>query len=194
MTERDAVDREIAGRLDSAAIHPGGDQLRRLTEATSQGRRIRRRRRRLAGAAAALAVVAVPAAIVVTVRAVDDGQPATVTPADPTRLLGTFTTRVPATPTADPSLVGSWTLTLHGDGTIGVKPPSRYHGVVTGSDFKATGDTVRLNLFVQDVCSSAPVGQYRWTRDVAGLHFSVITDGCAGRRLVLTSTAWRPGI
>src|SRR5436309_7592100 len=106
MTERDAVDREIAGRLDSTAIHPGGDDLRRLTEATSRGRRIRRRRRRLAGTAVAFALVAVPAAIVVTVRTVDDGRPATVKPADPTRLLGTFTTRVPATATTDPSVVG----------------------------------------------------------------------------------------
>jgi hypothetical protein len=117
-----------------------------------------------------------------------------VTPADPTRLLGTFTTEVTPTGTANTSLAGSWTFTLHGDGTLGVKPPSRYHGVVTGSDFKATGDTVRLNLFVQDVCSSAPVGRYRWTRDDAGLHFTVLADGCATRRLVLASAVWRPGI
>lgn len=196
MTERDAFDREIAGRLESAAMHPGGDTdaLLRLSAATARGRRIRRRHRRLAGAAVVLAVVAVPAVTVVTLRAVNGDRPAAVAPADPTRLLGTFTTEVTPTRTADRSLAGSWTLTLHGDGTIGVKPPSRYHGVVSGSDFQAAGDTIRLNLFVQDLCSAAPVGRYRWIRDELGLHFTVLTDGCAARRLVLTSAVWRPGI
>ena len=194
MTERDPFDREIARRLDSAAAHPEVDALHRLSDATSRGRRIRRRRRRVAGAAVVLAAVVVPAVTVVTLHAVNHGTPATVTSADPTRLLGTFTTEVRATHNADTSLAGSWTFTLHGDGTIGVKPPASYRGVVSGSDFTATGDTVRLNLFVQDVCSAAPVGQYRWTRDVTGLHFTVVTDGCAARRLVLTSAVWRPGI
>jgi hypothetical protein len=194
MTERDAFDREIASRLDSASTHPDGDALLRLSEATSRGRRIRRWRRRVAGAAAVLAVVAVPAVTVVTLRAVSHDRPVTVAPADPTRLLGTFTTGVTSGRTGDTSVDGRWTLTLHGDGTIGVTAPSRYHGVVSGSDFKAAGDTVSLNLFVQDLCSSAPVGRYRWTRDDAGLHFRVLTDGCAARRLVLTSAVWRPGI
>jgi hypothetical protein len=194
MTERDAVDREIAARLESAARHPEGNSARRLFEATSQGRRIRHRRRRIAAAAVALGVIAVPAVTVVTLRAVSDRRTTAVTPADPTRLLGTFTTNVPPTSTAAGSLAGSWTLTLHGDGTIGVKPPPGYHGVVSGNDFRPTDDTVRLNLFVQDVCSSAPVGQYLWARDNAGLHFTVLNDSCVARRDVLTSAVWRPGI
>jgi hypothetical protein len=194
MSERDALDREIASRLDIVAAHPGRDALRQLTEVTSRGRHVRRRHRRVASAAVALAVVAVPAVTVLAIHATNGGKSPSVAPADITRLLGTFTTEISSTATGDASLAGRWSFTFHGDGTIGTKPPSRYHGVVSGSDFNATGDKIRINLFVQDLCSAAPVGEYRWTRDVTGLHFTAQDDACAARRLVLTSAVWRPGI
>lgn len=194
MSEHDAVDRAIAERIRSAAAGSAAVPLLRLEEASHRGRRIRRRRRHVAVAGVVLLVLAVPAATVVAVDAVRHDRSTAPTPADSTRLLGTFTTDVPAGAAAGAPVAGRWTLVLHGDGTIAVQPPPAYQGVVTGSDYQATGDTVRLNLFVQDLCSAAPVGQYRWARDEAGLHFTVLSDGCAARRLVLSSAAWRPGI
>lgn len=192
MSERDRVDREIAARVQGAAAPPGADPLLRLWEAAGRGQRIRRRRRYAAVATAVLAVAAVPAGAVVAVNAVRGGGSAAVT-ADTTRLLGTFTTDVPRSGSTTAPVAGRWTLVLHGDGTIGVHAPPGYAGVVTGSAFQTTGGTVRLNLFVQDLCSASPVGRYRWSRDAAGLRFTELTDDCAARRLVLGSGVWRPG-
>jgi hypothetical protein len=194
MGERDAFDRTIADWVERAAVPPSADGPPRVQEAASRGRRIRRRRRYVAVAATVLAGAAVPGVTFAAIRALQSDGPTVVTPADPTRLLGTFSTDMPSGRSAGAALAGHWTFVLRGNGTIGVQPPPGYGGVVTGSDFQTTGDVVRLNLFVQDLCSSAPVGRYRWARDAAGLHFTVLTDDCAPRRLLLDSAAWRPGI
>jgi hypothetical protein len=193
VAEQDAFDRQLASRLQAAAAQPGERGVERLHEATTRGRRIRRRRRHLAAAAVVAAAVMVPVVWVATVTALHRPGRHALTPADQVRLVGTFAADVPPQTGADAAAAGGWTLTLRGDGTVGLAGPAGYRGVLSGSSYQVAGSTVRINLFVQDRCSADPVGQYRWAQDGAGLHFTVMSDTCAFRRAVLTASVWRPG-
>jgi hypothetical protein len=137
--------------------------------------------------------VLVPVVSVATVTGLHRAGQHDLTPADQTRLIGTFAADVPPQAGADAAAAGDWTLRLRGDGTVGLAGPAGYRGVLSGSSYQVAGSTVRINLFVQDRCSADPVGQYRWTHDAAGVHFTVMSDACAFRRVVLTAGVWRPG-
>jgi hypothetical protein len=193
LTEWDEFDRHLADRLRATAQQPGSGLVERLHDATDRGRRLRRRRRRLAVAAVAAVAVAVPVAAVATVSTLHGADQRQPLPADGTRLLGAFFTNVPPQDSPSAAAAGRWTMTLRSDGTVGLTGPVGYRGVLSGSSYQVAGSTVRINLFVQDRCAATPVGQYQWTEDGAGLHFTVVSDACQFRRLVMTAGQWQPG-
>jgi hypothetical protein len=133
----------------------------------------------------------VPVVSVATITTLHRAGRHDLTPADQTRLVGAFVADVPPQPGADAAAGGSWTLSLESNGLVGLTGPAGYRGVLSGSSYQVAGSTVRINLFVQDRCSADPVGTYRWTHDAAGLHFTVMSDGCAFRRVVLTTEVWQ---
>jgi hypothetical protein len=192
MRDEDSFDRRLADRLRAAAVPAGESGVEGLQAATVSGRTIRRRRRRLAVAAAVVTALAVPVAALSTVSALHGEGARTLEAGDRTRLVGTYEIQVPAQLGAGAAASGAWTMTLDADGTVGLAGPPGYRGVLSGSTFDVAGSTVRINVFVQDRCSAAPVGTYRWTDDTAGLHLTVVSDGCAFRRLVLAAGVWAP--
>jgi hypothetical protein len=193
MGELTPMDEELRERLRRhVALSPA--DTGRLPDALHRGRRARRRRQQLvvAGGVAGAAGIAAVTVLGVGFASHQDRSKQTITPANPARLLGTFSRTVDAPATQ--AVRGRWSLTFRGDDTLAVRPPPRYRGVVSGVSFRPTGGEVRIDLFVQDRCAGQPVGVYRWSRDATGLHLTAISDPCNDRRAVLAATDWHPGL
>jgi len=110
----------------------------------------------------------------------------------PIPLRGTWTTTVAS---ADRSITtngmnGQWTIAFTEAGILDVTPPASYVGPRNGYPFQVSGDTLRTDLLSADVCSGLPPGSYRWVIEADGLRFATISDSCAGRAVLLTSSPW----
>jgi hypothetical protein len=169
---------------------------RRLATLASRHRRRRRLRWAAAvvAAAAALATGALVAPGLLGERShteqVEVGLP-TVSASPGQLLTGSYRTTVPAATgvVTSASLAGRWALTLRADGTMTIRAPAAYTGVLSGALFSSTSTGFRSNVFDQDLCSGLGVASYRWTRSGSALRFAVSDDTCAGRVAVFTSTA-----
>ena len=196
MAERSPLDREIAQRL--AGLERGDedqrtDVLGRLVDATGRGRQARVRRRRTIRGVTTLAIMAVALAATVTF-----GHLRNPTPAQPAGsqdpILGTYSANVDGTPAGLSTLSGQWRLELRSDGTLDVVAPKGFRGISTGFHFSTDGYQVRVDLFIQDLCTGLPPGTYTWARDTDGLHLRVTDDQCVARASLLTGRTWTPGL
>ena len=193
-----SVDRRLRGGLHRNAdvLDPQVDRL--LDDVIRKTRRRVLVRRVAVSAAAAAAVVFAVAVGPSALHALQDLRyraPATrptPTAAAVQTLTGTFTRRLTADSAAirSNSMVGVWTIDLHDDGTTTVTAPPEFTGVLSGFQFQVTGDQFRTNLFIQDVCTSLPLGTYRWTRSGNALSFTVVDDQCAARVAFFTGASW----
>jgi hypothetical protein len=156
-------------------------------------------RRRLAGAVAGVVAVAAAVVLLVTVQRPSDEVRTTQEPTASTvpsgppvqTLTGRFTTQVAGGTVGLPyDVSGQWVIEFHADGTMLVRAPASYTGVVSAPLFEATGESFRTSLFETDLCSGNPVGSYRWRRSGSSVRFTVVDDSCAGRVTVLTSQPW----
>jgi len=194
MAEFSPLDREIAERLAGLEVGDGNDRadvLARLVDATRRGRRARVRRRRTIGGVTALAILAVALASAVTfghLRSSTQAQPAS----SQNPILGTYSADVGGTPAGLSTLTGHWRLDLRSDGTLAVVTPKGFRGIATGFHFSTDGDHVRVDLFIQDLCTGLPAGTYTWVRDTAGLRLRVADDQCVARSALLTGRTWNP--
>jgi hypothetical protein len=87
-------------------------------------------------------------------------------------------------------VAGGWSMTLDGDGTMLVAPPSTFEeggAVQSGVAFSIDRDRLRTNLF-QERCDS--VGEYRWDLTDDRLTLTPVAEDCALRRTVLSARAW----
>jgi hypothetical protein len=173
-------------------------------------RRAMRDARRRVALRRAGATLAVAAAIIVSVvlgpRALDalgsSSRPPAAGPPAPTvaapttlgnqAIAGTYRRTVPAgLPDAQSShLAGRWRIELRPDGTMAVRAPAAFTGVLSGSQFQVQAETFRTTLFIQDLCSNLPVPTYRWTRVGDWLRFTPVDDRCRARVALLASGPW----
>jgi hypothetical protein len=90
-------------------------------------------------------------------------------------------------------LAGRWRIELRPDGTMAVRAPAAFTGVLSGSQFQVQADSFRTTLFIQDLCANLPVPTYRWTRVGDRLRFTPVDDRCRARVAVLASGPWTTG-
>ncbi len=148
------------------------------------------RDRRLSATRLVAASVTAVAAVVVTaaVAMLGGRSPEPIAPSVTTEshLVGSFSADV----TEPSALRGRWTVTFHGNGTMEVRAPVSYTGVLSRTLFSADPHTMRNNLFAQDLCSGTKTPTYRWRSTADGVAFSVVSDECPARRLFFANTRW----
>lgn len=162
-----------------------------LDAAWSRHRRARRGR----WAAAASGVLAAACAVLVAVTGgwwvPGPGSavtPAT-TPAEMVDLRGRYSGEVAMLPSA-PGAEGQWVLDFRSAGVLEVTPPSTYSGVVSGVLYALDQDTLRTDLFGQDLCSGQPLGAYTVSQSADRLVLTARDDPCSWRVSILEGTTW----
>ena len=184
MAER-APEDAVAEVLRRAVGEPEGD----LTDVLARGARARRawRRRRMVASGLAVGLAAAVAAVAFVVLRPQASTPEPVHPAP--SIEGTYTGHVTGA-AGRAALNGQWRLTFNHDGTVAVVAPPGYGGLVSGVSYRVTGDVVRTDLMVQDLCSGDSLGSYRWVRAGDHLTFSAVRESCAARSRLLAGQEW----
>ena len=116
----------------------------------------------------------------------DDGDPAG--PELPEFPTGTWEMELSEAEAPIPLLAGGWTLTIEPSGALAVSHPNgSVEAEITVSDGQITVRDISGALACE-----APVetGVYTWTETASTLSFQAVTDGCDGRRFVLTHSPW----
>jgi hypothetical protein len=171
------------------------DVERRLTRVMT--RRRRRQRVRWAGAlAATMLVLVIVASGASMLRQHGSPRPelggSATSGGSGQALTGTYTATVPeSAATTNPTLAGEWVLTLRADGTMTVRAPAAYRGVLSGALFDSAAGRFRTSLLTEDLCTGLGNGTYRWTRTGSTVTFTVADDRCDARASVLTTTRWQ---
>lgn len=134
-------------------------------------------------------------AIVASVLLLAGWVPAPAAAQDDERITGVFTVSIGRNdlPTGLPgqaALLGLWTVTFNADGTYAVARQDV--GTVVDGTFEIDGDQVTFNdwqglLGCGGPTASDPSATYRWDRNGETLDLEAIDDGCADRRVLLTT-------
>lgn len=146
-------------------------------------------RRAVAGVAVAGAVAIVAAAAPALLETLRHQRPKPATNPPSLPIAGTYTTTIRApSDDADPGAVGTWLLTLEGDGTLDLA--SLTNGDVRRSvtHYQFTEHEFLTTALVGGACPG--VGRYTWTRTGSTLTFDVVNDGCALRAAIFSSRPW----
>ncbi len=140
----------------------------------------------------------VVALILAALMVLADGLPGPVAAQDDERIAGVFTVSIgrndldPAIP-GQAALLGLWTITFDDAGTYAVARQDV--GPVVNGTFETDGDLVTFNDWNGLLgCGGPTAGDtsatYQWSRDGDTLRLAVVEDGCADRRVLLTTRAF----
>jgi len=180
MSSADRLDQLLRAELRRADDLPVASRY----DAVLARSRQRTRRRRIAVGALAVVLVAVGAGIGST-RLPDGGGDSVVTERAH-GLSGSWSRTVTDASVGE----GAWTLTFASARRLGIDgPPSRPAGLVTdGATYADDDGLLRVDAFVNGLCTAAAVGSYRWTVTDDLLYLEVEDDRCEERRAVLAGT------
>jgi hypothetical protein len=192
-----SLDKRVKDALERTALFVDPDVQRDLSSVRRKTRRAVIRQRitvtLVAAALAALAVFLGPKVLDVirSQRQVPAGPPSVA--AGP--LPGSY--RVDLTgaggPIASSSVDGAWSMTFNGDGSIVWNPPPG-SGLIESlprDTYQVSGTTFSTNLFARSLCQGSGIGTYGWVRSGGTLTLDAVSDDCAVRRAILTSTPWQ---
>jgi hypothetical protein len=188
------IDRRLREGIHRLTAEFEPDVDRNLRQSYRRARRAIALRRTGAAIAVVAALVvgflAVPGAID-SLRDAQRQRPATSPIPSPRVIAGIYETVIPndLPGVRKNGLAGIWTIGLGTDGIMTVSAPASFDGVLSGILYRVEGDRFRTNLFVQDVCSGAPV-VYLWAEDGGELSFTPVNDPCEGRVALLASAPW----
>lgn len=187
------LDRRLREGLRAEAEVAKVAAMDRLPAVHSSGRRRLLRHRVSLGATVVLAAAVAVGGGVFVLDLRDSSAPPPVAPV-PTGLTGLYSRDVTAAQAAGTSVVaGHWSLEFSSDGSVRVVAPSGYHGVLSGTTFESSAESMRTSLFVQDLCAGQPIGSFAWSRSSGLLRFTEAGDACEARRTLLIGGAWRVG-
>jgi hypothetical protein len=192
MSNDEEVDRRIRDGLNRSAAGIDLNALVLLGEATGRGSRALRKRRQVFVLSCVTVILAIAASAVVPLT---QSRHTRLQQAEPhaSRLTGSFTRTIPQEEgvVQTDHLAGAWTMQFSDRGTVRVQAPSTFDGITSGASFLQHGDRIRIDVFVQDLCSGQTVGSYQWVSDTNTVRFTSITDTCPARIRLLTGGSWR---
>src|SRR6266545_4157317 len=176
--------REGLDRSSSAIEERSFDRV--LDGVVARGRRRRSARRVAAGTlalAALIAAVVIAPKALAAIRRFGETRPAS--RQDLLRqVAGTYTIE-------EFALAGTWTISLLPTGAMMITPPPAYlrsWDQPTGDVFTVAADTFRTNALGR-LCTSS-IGTYTWVLRDDRLTLAPVTEDCAARRALLTTTTW----
>jgi len=114
-------------------------------------------------------------------------------PTSPVSIVGSYAADLSGAgePLASAGHAGRWQISFQSDGTLTWTGPGDL-----GTAFGNPVDTYQVfagsltTNFLRNVCRGVGVGSYTWSRSGPTLTITVVEDGCAERRAILTTAAW----
>jgi hypothetical protein len=180
------LDAQVRGALAELPM-PDEAQTRAVLVDVLQHRRAERTTARwIAPTLVAATVVAIVALVGTFVRlGSDDRPPPVATPSS--QLLGDWHRDVDS---QQAGWDGSWSMTFERRGVLALAGPTGASDSSDGASYAVSGDSLRVDVFVNNVCSELPAGLYLWSRTGDVLTLRLVEDPCPVRAELLTGT-WR---
>jgi len=186
-----AIDDRLRDGLRRTMSEIDADAERHLGDARRRGRRLLVIRRAVAAVAVAAAVAIVAVAGPGVLDIVRDQRHRPAAPPSLVPISGTYTTTIRTSDTTgdtDAGAVGTWLLTLDGNGTLDLA--SLTNGDVGRSitQYQVSGGEFITTALTGSTCSGT--GRYAWSRIGSSLTFAVVSDPCPLRVAIFSSRPW----
>jgi len=189
MTDDMHLDARVRGALQDLPMPSEPETAQALRAVLDHRRPLPRRAAMWAPLAAAAAVVIIAVLIPLLRPDSHAGGPAPVA-VSPTVLPGVEGTWWhDVSGATDASWNGRWVMTLNDRGVMALVPPSRATQVSDGAAYAVSGEQIRVNAFVNDLCSEMPAGVFGWARAGDRLMLVPISEPCPDRKDLFTG-AW----
>jgi hypothetical protein len=183
------LDAQVRSALAELPMPDDVETRAALGDVLQRSRTKRTAPRWVAPALVAAAVIAIVALVGTFVRLGPHDEPAPA--ASPlSRLLGDWERDVDGS--TQPGWDGPWTMTFDRRGVFELGGPATADASGEGASYAVSGDTLRVDVFVNNVCSELPAGLYLWSRTGDVLTLRLVEDPCADRAALLAGSWRRP--